>query len=456
VGAVQVTYAFRQSTNLMHRRPTLACLLGRILTVILLANLVFFGLVVAVQNEPSTMAARIRTAFQSGELGIKDYLLFDRRRGWHQYNDCTVLQMISNRDSSRLARALAPRIYYRNADWTNQCAVLRGLIVDGLNPDSLFMMRYARYWHGNNVVAAFALQGMELASLRRMLSIAVWLGMAMLALVAGRAGSYVRRAGFTISLVAATVWAVPYFGPGLTHAPGDALLLVGLATFAAWSRRTVDLGAIVLYAAAFGASVVFFEMLTGQLLIAAAWLGALTLAAGRDKGHTASFAGPGLALAAMVAFALSAVATGISKQIIAIVFVEPHAGTAFLSQLGLYMGLPEQGTTKLGIARPFVRLAHESRMLTFGNSAVGYGLLATTALAWLLAAVRGWKERRTEHGRDVLFLTIVALTPAAWVFLLPNLTYIHATFIVRILVVPISLVLLALCWPREQPIDDAA
>jgi len=95
-------------------------------------------------------------------------------------------------------------------------------------------------------------------------------------------------------------------------------------------------------------------------------------------------------------------------------------------------------------------------MLTFGNSAVGYGLLATTALAWLLAAVRGWKERRTEHGRDVLFLTIVALTPAAWVFLLPNLTYIHATFIVRILVVPISLVLLALCWPREQPIDDAA
>jgi hypothetical protein len=435
----------------MYRLPTIACLLGRVFAVTLLANLAFFGLVLAAQSEPSTMAARIRTAFQSGDLGIKDYLPFDRRRGWHQYNDCTVLQMISNQDPSRLARALAPRIYYQNADWTNQCAVLRSLTVDGLDPNRLFMMRYARYWHGNNVVAALALHGMELASLRRMFSIAVWMAIALLALAAGRTGAYVRRVGFTISLVAATLWAVPYFGPGLTHAPGDALLLLGLAMLAAWPRSTVDLCAIVLYAAAFGAAVVFFEMMTGQLLIAAAWLGTLTLAAGRDRGHTASIAAPGLAIAAMVAFGLAALGTGISKQILAIIFVEPHAGAAFLSQLGLYMGLPEQGTTKLGIASPFVRLAHESKMLTFGHSTLGYGVIAATALAWLLAAVLGWTERRTQHGGDVLSLVILALALAAWVVLLPNLTYIHATFIVRILVVPISLALLALCWPRGVP-----
>ena len=158
----------------------------------------------------------------------------------------------------------------------------------------------------------------------------------------------------------------------------------------------------------------------------------------------------------MVAFGLSAVATGISEQILAIVFVEPNAGTAFLSQLGLYMGLPEQGTTKLGMASPFVRLAQESKMLTFGNSAAGYGLVVATALTWLLAAVRGWIERRTECGRDVLFLVVLALAPAAWVVLLPNLTYIHATFIVRILVVPISLALLALCWPSTFPSHRSA
>jgi hypothetical protein len=67
-------------------------------------------------------------------------------------------------------------------------------------------------------------------------------------------------------------------------------------------------------------------------------------------------------------------------------------------------------------------------------------------------AIRGWRRRHSDYGRDVLILVSAALVPAAWVFLMPRHTHIHAGFMVRMLVVPISLAPLALCWPhmREQ------
>jgi hypothetical protein len=152
-------------------------------------------------------------------------------------------------------------------------------------------------------------------------------------------------------------------------------------------------------------------------------------------------------LAAVTVFGLAAAATVIAKQLMAVVLAEPQAGADFLAHLGFYMGVPASEADRLGILRSFMRLVQRSHMLTFGNTLAGYGLVAATGLAWLAAAVRGWRRRHSEHGRDVLILVGTALVPVAWVFLLPRHTYIHATFMVRILVVPISLALLALCWP---------
>jgi hypothetical protein len=424
--------------------------LARALGLTIFANLLFLVLMIAAQGAPGVIVTRVRTAFANGELGIKDYLQFDTRRGWFQYNDCNVLQMLTNQHASRLERALAPKVFYKNEDWEDQCAVLRALVVEGVDPNTLFLLRYARYWHGYNVVVALALRGMELRTLRQVLSSAVWVAIGMLVLAACRSGSRVRRTGFIIALAAATVWAVPYFAPGLTEGPGDALLLLGLAAIAAWPRMTVRLGTIVPYAAGFGAIVVFFEMLTGQLPIAIAWLTALTLAAGRDEERPGGVAAPTIAFAVVTAFGLAAVATVIAKQIIAVVLAEPRAGANFLVHLGLYMGVPESEANRPGILRPFAQLVRQSHMLTFGNTSAGYGLVAATGLAWLAAAVRGWWGRHSEHGRDVLILISVALVPVAWVLLLPYHTYIHATFMVRMLVVPISLAPLALCWPPAQ------
>jgi hypothetical protein len=103
-----------------------------------------------------------------------------------------------------------------------------------------------------------------------------------------------------------------------------------------------------------------------------------------------------------------------------------------------------------GILLPFARLALKSSMLTFGSSRVAYALLALAGLAGIAAAALGWRARREERGQDRLLLLAAALVPAVWVCLLPTHTYIHATFMVRILVVPLSLAPLALLWPRAR------
>ena len=88
-------------------------------------------------------------------------------------------------------------------------------------------------------------------------------------------------------------------------------------------------------------------------------------------------------------------------------------------------------------------------MLAYGSSRAGYLLVAVIGLAWIAAVVRAWQTRRTEGGRDRAVLVAAAVFPAVWVLLLPLHAYIHAPFMVRMLVVPASLAPLALGWPRR-------
>ncbi len=410
------------------------------------------------QGDPCVILSRVRAAFDAGELRTRDFLWRDARRGWFQFDDCNALQMLTNQGSSRLERALSPKVFQENEDWEGQCRVLRFLAEEWVDPNTLLLVRYTRYWHGYNVVPALALRYIELRDLRRVLAGAVWLAIGTLAFASLRSGPRARRAGVIIALVAATVWAVPYFAPGLTQGPGDALLLLGLAAIAAWPRMTVGLGTIVPYAAGFGAAAVFFEMMTGKLPTAIAWLAAMTLAAARDQSRPGRVAAPKVALAAVAAFCLAAAATVIAKLILTAVLVEPQAGTDFLARLRLYVGVPEYYSRWLGKAEanlpgillPFARLFRQTGMLTYGSGRAGYALVGVTGLAWLAAAILGWRARHIERGQDMLILLGASLVPVVWVLLLPRHAYIHAQFIVRMLVVPTSLAPLALCWPRQD------
>jgi hypothetical protein len=427
--------------------PRLRGPVARGVLVVASANLLFFALMILAPGDPGLMAARVRKAYETGELGTVSYRWFDTERGVFQHNDCLVLEMLSNRHSSTLERALAPRTY---VTWENHnpCALLRMLVVERVDPARLLLAdRFTRYWHGYNALTGLALRSMELRDFRRLLKGTVWLSIAVLALATCRSGFVARRTGLTIALAAATVWGVQYSAPGLSQGPGDASLLLGLAGVAAWPMLTGRLAAIVPYAAGFGAVVAFFEMFTGQLPTGVAWLAALTLAAARDEERRGGPTAPRVVLAAVSAFVLGAAATVLMKQALALALVGPSAAGSFAEHLRLWARVPEPLHHVPGVLRPFLKLIGQSGTLTFGSRAAGYALVTATALVWVVAAVRGWLRRRSETGRDVLILLGCALVPVLWTLLLPNHTAIHAWLMVRLLVVPISLAPVALCWP---------
>ena len=398
--------------------------------------------------DPAVIAARIRTAYEMGELGTVSYLRFDTRRGYFQHNDCLVLEMLSGRHPSRLERALAPRTYVRKGEH-NPCVLLRELVVERVDPATLELAdRFTRYWHGYNALTGLALRRMELGTFRRLLRAVVWFSIAALALATLRSGPLARRTGLTIAVAAATVWGVQYFAPGLSQGPGDALLMLGLAGLAAWPGMAGSLGAIVPYAAGFGAVVVFFEMFTGQLPTGVAWLAALTLAAARDEEPRGAVPAPRIVLAAVTAFVLGATATVLVKQALAIGFVGQGAAGTFLEHLRLWMRVPAPSRRVPGILQPYLGLLSQSGTLTFGSRPAGFAVIAAALVTWTVAVVRGWRFWESGAGRDVLILLGAALVPAVWVLLLPNHTYVHAWLMVRLLVVPISLAPVALCWPR--------
>jgi hypothetical protein len=428
-------------------RP-LAGSIARAVAVVAVAQLLFLTLLLFGPGEPELMVERVDAAFQAGDLGTADYVRFDSRRGWHQYNDCNVLQMLVNPEPSRVARAIAPTIYKADPDFNEACPVLRSLVMEHLDRSTLDHFRYARYWHGYMAVAGTALRITDLAGLRLLLAVTVWTATGMLLLAAARARRHTRVTGLAIGLSAATFWAIPSFVPSLTHGPGDALLLFALACLVARPRMAAQATSIVPYAAGFGAAVVFFEMLTGQLPVAAAWLAALTLAAHRDTHGPNGGHGLAVAVAALASFGLGAGATVVVKQVLAIAVAEPAAGAHFLTQLRSYMGVPSSSSGIPGILLPFAKLLRNVDMLTYGSTLPGYGLVASGTVAWLTTAAVAWRYRKTVAGSDRLLLLGMTMIPAAWVLLLPQHTYVHAPFIVRILIVPLSLTAAAAFWPR--------
>jgi hypothetical protein len=419
---------------------------------LLVANACFLALSLTTPVSTETAVRRVQTAFATGELTDSDYLPWDGRRGWHQYGDCVLLQLVANDNPTRLGRALAPTVYsHPEAD--RKCHLLRDLTTVGSDADRPVRSQYARYWHGSRVPVALALRGLELVQVRRLLAGAVWLAVGMLALVAYRSGPHTRLVGLGIALVSATLWALPYFAPSLTHGPGDAALLLGLAGVIAWPRLTTDLRRIVPYAVAFGSVVAFFDMMTGQLPIAGAWLTAVTLAANRDEGAEAAEGdvpdGRVAALAALVAFALAAVATVLIKQALVIGLTDTDAVGQFAANLRLYMSAPDYEEGWPAMLEPFGRLVRKSGNLTYGSEGLGFVLIAAMVSTWIAAATIAWRSR-SRHRLDAFVILGAALIPVVWILFLPTHTYLHAGFMVRILVAPIALTPVALLWQQHR------
>ncbi len=141
--------------------------------VVLLLNLGFLLAALGTNLIPqSRIIERVRQAFWEGELIERDYLRGDTRRGHHQYNDCTVLQMLTNLDRSTIGRAFGPWLHLRESA-VESCATLKRLITSENDGHELYPQRYTRYWHGYLPATGVFLSIAQLATVRSMLRLGV-------------------------------------------------------------------------------------------------------------------------------------------------------------------------------------------------------------------------------------------------------------------------------------------
>jgi hypothetical protein len=92
---------------------------------VLLANVFFLTFNMLGSTLPTAgVNARVRAAFQQGQLEFRDWRPYDRGLGFNQYNDCSILMMGLSRDGGPLQRAVGPRLLLRAERWSGFCETL--------------------------------------------------------------------------------------------------------------------------------------------------------------------------------------------------------------------------------------------------------------------------------------------------------------------------------------------
>lgn len=435
----------------------------RAAALVVLINAAFLLLALWVARLPrEPLVARIRDAFASGELIENDWPWLERRRGFNQYLDCSILQMISNRDDNRWANAVAPLIYNRNRGETDRCATLQTLVNEGPNTAPYLVYRYTRYWHGYNPVSAALLWVLDLGRVRTLLKLTVYSALVLLGLAAGtrHRGLFAFAAGIAVTGV--LFWALPYFGQSLSQAPGDIVVILGIACLLFWRERAARLDTLLPFCAAYGAGVVYLEFLTGQLPTAAGLLlpTAYLIARLRPAPDDEPARAWRFALAGLLAFGLGVVLTVIIKQALAVAIVGPQALKSFLEYLHRYVNpspgasLRHFGETWSSPDDPLVwsslkavsAVLSQGYVLTYGSRPGAIGLYAASALAWSAAGYLAFRKRVRWAVSDFLAFAAGVAVILVWTLSFQTHTTLHKWWMVRMLLVPLSLGWGALAW----------
>jgi hypothetical protein len=410
-------------------------------------NAVFIALSLSsnlISQEKTTQ--RVRQAFASGDLIERDYLPYDRVRGWHQYNDCNILQMITNADSSALGRGMGPWLHL-NSSSDEVCHSLRDIVMDGGDTAALVSSRYTRYWHGYIPIVATLLSTMNLFTVRVVLAVTVYAAVLLL-LLAGLREQRLLLIAAPASVAAALFWGLPYFGQGLSHALSDATVMLGLACLVLWFDRFVRPSTLLPFCAGFGAVVVYFEMLTGSLPTAVGFLfpivyliSRLSLGENDTRGNCFT-----LAALAVLAFVFGAGLTVGIRIATAATLVRPSGLEVFFGNLGLYThSITTEGNIP-AVLHPLGRLIRKGAVLTYGSSSGLLALYASSVITWLAAGWLALRSRSNFAWKDLAAFALGAAAIFGWTVILPAHTFIHAIFMTRILIVPISLGWAALLW----------
>jgi hypothetical protein len=416
--------------------------------------------VATLSREP--LAQRVREAFASADLIENDWPGLESRRGFDAYNDCSILQMISNHDDHILANAVGPLIYNKNHGETDKCATLRKIVNQGPNAAPYLVFRYTRYWHGYDPVTAALLLVFDVGNAREGLRIALYAALILLGAAAGTRHRGLFAVGASIAITGALFWAVPYFGPNFSHAPGDILVILGVAALLHWRERLSRLATLVPFCAVYGAGVVYLEFLTGQLptamglLFPTAYLIARLRSAPDDQPREAWH----FAAAALMAFVLGALLTVAIKQILAVAIVGPEALRSFLVYLRRYVNpspgaslshfrvtwsSPDDSIVWSSLRAIYVVLG-EGYVLTYGSRTAAALLYAAGALAWLSAGYLAFRRAARSASSDLLAMATGIGIVVAWTLSFQTHTTLHKFWMVRMMLVPLSMGWGALAW----------
>lgn len=420
-----------------------ALLLVVFLNVIFLASALWVS---ALPREP--IAKRVRTAFASSELTQKDYLRFDKHRGWHQYNDCLILQMIINQDENVLASALGPLTYSIDEHWTHSCSSLYNIVVENEDASEFFGMRYTRYWHGYRPLNAVLLLNFELSNVRTGLKFTLYATLIFLILCNGRRQKEFLVINVSIATVGILFWAVPYFGQSLCHGPGDTFVIFGITCLLCWRDRLLQLTYFVPFCAAYGAGVVYFEFLTGLLPTAMGLLFpvAYAIAILRSTHENSYIHAWMFAITGLLAFAFGGILTVAIKQLLSLLFADPITFNYFFGQLKHWVSPTKNIQKDIDILKPYFNLFRNGHHLTYGSKVGAIFIYVATTLAWITAGYLAIRISSTRSLSDLSAFAMGALVIIGWIMLFQTHTYVHSFFMVRILIVPISLGWGALAW----------
>lgn len=389
---------------------------------------------------------RALQAFESGALSSEDYLRFDWRIGWHQYNDCLILQMISNEDGV-LSQSLGPPVYYPE-DFNGFCRAFRALLEQELTTEELNSFRYTRYWHGHNAVTTLLLYGLDFGTVRIVLRAMAYLSLLVLALVALRGSPQLRAMGLTMAFFGAVFWGLPYFAQSPSHGTGDAVVVVGFIVLLAAAQRGLSLPAYEMLCAGFGATLVFMEFLTGLLPTAASLLLPFGYLAARPATAASDYQGARwrFALAGIVAFGVGVLITALLKQALAVAVFGPEVLDEFTNNLSYYAQNVDSGPSNRILAGLYAGMASIYRfgpILTYGSLTATAILFGTSLAAWIAALVLARRSsiRGTIHSWLACFAGASVIL--VWIIALPVHTFGHP-YMVRMMIAPIALGWIAL------------
>ena len=446
---------------------------ARALVLVGLANAAFLGFGLGAAMLPrAPLIARVQEAFASGDLIDEDWPGLQTRHGFDQYNDCSILQMITNRDDNLLAHAVGPLIYNKNSGETDKCATLRRIVNEGPQVAPL-VFRYTRYWHGYNPVTAALLQFFDVGDARKALTLGLYGALALLVAAAGTRHRGLFALAASIAVTGALFWAIPYFGPCFTHAPGDIFVVLGLACLFRWRHRLSRLDSLVPFCAVYGAGVVYLEFLTGQLPTAAGLLFATAylIARARPEPENQPRQAWRFALAGLLAFGVGAVLTVAIKQVLAVVIVGPEALGSFVEYLGRYVNpspgaslshfretwASPQDSLLRSTLKSFYVVLKEGANLTYGSRPGAVLLYAAAGLAWLAAGYLAFRRSVQSARSDFLALAAGASLIVLWTWTFQTHTTIHKFWMVRMLLVPLSLAWGGLAWQLITiPVENRA